>query len=131
MKLNIEILLKGRACPRPRRSRGGGVFMPKPYKDWKKQVVELLQNATDVRDIELCEVKMLFLFAKPKRLKKTLGRVPRGTKPDTDNLAKGLLDALQDSGIIKDDKLVYKMTACKMWKSEEESECMQIIISTS
>ena len=130
MKLILDIPLKGRACPRPRRSRNGGVFMPKTYRAWKKEAVELLQNATDARDIELCEVDMLFLFTKPKRLKKTLGRVPRGTKPDTDNLAKGMLDSLQDSGIIKDDKLVYKMTACKMWKSEEESESIKIIIST-
>ncbi len=130
MKLVLDIPLKGRACPRPRRSGKGGVFMPKAYRDWKEEAIQLLQNATDIRGIEFCEIEMTFLFKKPKRLKKTTGRVPRGTAPDTDNLAKGILDSLEQSGILINDKFVYKITASKWWKSSSESESIQIIIST-
>ena len=45
-------------------------------------------------------------------------------KPDVDNLAKAVLDALVDQGVIKDDSLVTRLEVAKEYANETEAGCL-------
>lgn len=61
-------------------------------------------------------VKIIWLFPyKKTEKKKNLGNViPKGTRPDIDNLNKNLLDCLNEK-FIKDDSLIVRLTTEKAW----------------
>lgn len=66
-------------------------------------------------------IEITFYFTAPKKLTEKNSRVAFGqyaktTKPDVDNLAKPVLDALTNSGIIHDDCIVYRLTLSKYWR---------------
>ena len=63
-------------------------------------------------------VEIVATFARPKsRMKKAdwHGPAPHVVKPDADNIAKLVLDALQAAGVIEDDKTVCRLYVSKLW----------------
>ena len=59
-------------------------------------------------------VEVVFAFRPPAAQQGRIGR-PHTQKPDADNLAKGLLDAMQRAGVFSDDRMVSGLTARKVW----------------
>lgn len=58
-----------------------------------------------------CRVEIDFLFPLPSSTPKARRNttVPRITRPDADNMAKGLLDSITASGILQDDAFIYDL----------------------
>jgi Holliday junction resolvase RusA-like endonuclease len=110
--------------PRPRVSTRGGfarAYVPKehPVHAYRKAIAEAADEAGLVAQDEPLNVVIDAVFARPKShltragVKPTAPRLPR---PDVDNLAKAVLDALQD--VIGDDTLVARLVVEKSYGQE-------------
>ena len=99
--------------PRPRAFSRGGVtrmYDPGTAEGWKASVaVESKVAKPSVPLLGPVSVNLEFFFRRPKRLLRKCdpdGRVPHDGKPDLDNLAKAVLDALTQLGWWLDDSQV-------------------------
>jgi Holliday junction resolvase RusA-like endonuclease len=110
--------------PRPRVSTRGGfarAYVPKehPVHAYRKAIAEAADEAGLVAQDEPLNVVIDAVFERPKShlnkagVKPTAPRLPR---PDVDNLAKAVLDALQD--VIGDDTLVARLVVEKSYGTE-------------
>jgi Holliday junction resolvase RusA-like endonuclease len=110
--------------PRPRVSTRGGfarAYVPKehPVHAYRKAIAEAADEAGLVAQDEPLNVVIDAVFERPKShmtragVKPTAPRLPR---PDVDNLAKAVLDALQD--VIGDDTLVARLVVEKSYGQE-------------
>ena len=95
--------------PRPR-FNGKFAYMPKTYNEYQKSLVALIQGQ-GVPKGNYCRVHLIFHFSYPKSTPKykRLDGVPLRNKFDTDNLAKGVMDALEKAGIVEDDRCFYDL----------------------
>ena len=118
------LMIEPRACPRPRVSRGGGVYYPKKYQEWVKECSELLEK------IELPEpplhIEITFVFHRVQRLPRYGGRVIHDKRPDLDNCVKSLLDALP----IEDDKIISSLRAVKYYAAFDEKPHIELRVQT-
>lgn len=118
------VMIEPRACPRPRVTRGGGVYYPKKYQEWVKEAASLLSQ------IQLPEpplhMEIVFIFHRPLRLPRYGERVIHDKRPDLDNCVKSLLDAMP----IDDDKIISSIYAQKFYASSKESPHIEIKIQT-
>lgn len=107
------------AQPRARHARIGNhvrTYYPSkhPIGNWKNMVIlavrEAFANAGLTATID-CPVFVTaeFVFPAPKAAK----IVQKTSKPDCDNLAKGLLDGINNSGVWRDDSIVCSMYQTK------------------
>lgn len=114
LTLNIPMLAMGKARPRVYRGRA---FMPTKYRKWKADFCfhAKLQALDDVFDGNFHIILTV--------LTKT-GRCPS----DMDNCLGSVLDALQDCGIVANDK---KNRAGAYWLSDEKHETDHMIVSVS
>lgn len=128
----IDLALEPVSCPRPRISKWG-VYYPSIYKQFQKQTKEELlkyKDALESNDAPM-HIVFTFVFKRPKYMynkKYSSSRIIHTKKPDLDNLVKAVNDALQSSGIIKDDSQIYAFTAMKYYAAIDESESIQITI---
>ncbi len=110
--------------PRPRVSTRGGfarAYVPKehPVHAYRKAIAEAADEAGLVAQDEPLNVVIDAVFERPKShlnkagVKPTAPRLPR---PDVDNLAKAVLDALQD--VMGDDTLVARLVVEKSYGQE-------------
>ena len=112
------LLGKPMACPRPRATRQGRIYMPKEYTAHKKAITEdltrqfLLQNHTQIT--EAAHIEIVFVYPRPKSLKGD-GLQIKTTKPDLDNIIKTILDAITGAKIWRDDNLVTSINAIKYY----------------
>lgn len=136
----IEITIPGEvvAKGRPRFSRqGGAVRTHTPTKTLNyERVVKMYALQQKPKDIlvDAIEVSVCIHRVPPKSWSKVrqekaiAGEIKPVTKPDVDNYAKAVLDAL--NGIIfKDDNQIVKLTVSKQY-SEEAKAVVQITAST-
>ena len=81
-----------------------------------------------------CEIVAVFprtaaLLAKNKiGYKYPTWRLPHTVKPDADNIAKSVLDAVEKAGIILDDKQIALLTVGKHWAMISEQPCVEVRI---
>ena len=123
MKLQKFILnMKPYAAPRPRAAYMYGrvrSYMPSKYTKWKQAAVQSFLAQYDGKPFDSpVKIKITFIYRRPKgmcRAKDPRHRLPKGTLPDIDNLAKSTLDALQDAGILANDSLVVSLTLNKYY----------------
>jgi Holliday junction resolvase RusA-like endonuclease len=110
--------------PRPRVSTRGGfarAYVPKehPVHAYRKAIADAADEAGLVAQDEPLNVVIDAVFVRPKShltktgVKPTAPRLPR---PDVDNLAKAVLDALQD--VIGDDTNVARLVVEKSYGQE-------------
>ena len=132
----IVIMLPGEVVPAPRprfdsvRKR---TYMPKKYRDWQNSVFyHARAEAPEKPVISIFEIKILFLFRRPKsKTTKTNRdfRSPRTGRGDLDNSIKSILDLLQQAKVISDDRLCYKIEAEQWYCTAEEDPRVDIFLS--
>lgn len=109
--LQVTISGKPQSMPRPRVSKYGS-YIPRSKKAALDTVIAWLKTAKELQNWTCTDqpvhVSIQFVHNRPKKLAGT-GRVPKGTRPDIDNLAKFYLDALTKAGIWTDDSLVCSL----------------------
>ena len=103
--------------PRPRFSRTGRVFTPPKYQDYEDYIARSYKGRFFGE--EFIKVSILFEFKVPKsyskkRRSEALEGILRPTSKDTDNLVKGVLDALNGVSFT-DDRYIYVLQAEKKY----------------
>lgn len=112
-------------APRPRtrviQPRHGGraiatVYNPKEYTDWGNKVAELIGHEIAFSEIpQLTGPVTVGLVITVKRPKTSKLSAP---KPDVDNYAKAVLDAMTKAGVWGDDAQVEFLAVKKQWGDE-------------
>jgi Holliday junction resolvase RusA-like endonuclease len=104
-------------CPRPRivvRGRFPTAYYPKPYTEWKERAQDLIETALDAEvtatyyDVPL-RLRIENVCVRPKTTKLA------HPKPDVDNYAKSVMDALTKAGAWGDDCQVIELLVTKRW----------------
>ena len=129
--INFTVHGDPKGQPRPRAFARGGrarVYDPGTAEGWKSQVAiaakPFIPSSPFVNDISL---KITFRFARPKahygckkgvRYLKDNAPVSHVQKPDSDNLAKAVMDALTIIGMWHDDSQINNCTFEKRWCDE-------------
>ena len=125
--LELQVTINGKPipCSRPRLGRRG-TYMPSDYIAAKEAIIVQLKAAARVEGWPSepitgpVSVLMTFVHSRPKRLKKTAGRVLKTTRPDIDNLSKTYLDAMQQAGIFRDDGQVCSLILSDLYAARGE-----------
>ena len=119
MKKEILVIddLVPMSAPRPRFSKNGRVFSPPKYEDYKSKISSQYKGyffGDNFIKIKICfEFKVPKSYNKEKR-SKALEGILRPTQKDTDNLVKGILDALNGVSFT-DDRYIYYIQAEKRY----------------
>ena len=108
----------GMPTPRPR-FNGKFAYMPKTYNDYQKMLVALIQEK-GIEKGEYKRIHLIFHFEYPKSTPKykRIDGFPLLNKFDADNLAKGVMDALQKAEVIEDDRQFYDLRVEKYRTTE-------------
>jgi Holliday junction resolvase RusA-like endonuclease len=117
-----------KAQPRPRATRRGnhaGVYNPPTADVWKAAVVDAGRKHCPAMPLTgPLRVNLRFYFARPARLnrkKDPPDRVHHTAKPDLDNLAKAVLDAMTAAGWFCDDAQVCASELTKYYHAKGDS----------
>lgn len=122
MRFKVDGQIIGKQRPRTN-FRTGVIYTPKKTKTYEKQIAEQIDTKVDgaiAIDLE-CH------FAMPKVSKKKRAEMmgkPCLKKPDTDNIIKVFLDAMNKK-VFEDDKQVFNVKCTKIW---DESEYVLVTI---
>jgi Holliday junction resolvase RusA-like endonuclease len=117
--LEFQLDVAGMPTPRPR-FNGKFAYMPKTYTEYQKMLVSLI-HSLGVTNADYRRLHLIFHFEYPKSTPKykRLDGVPLLNKFDADNLAKGVMDALQKAGILEDDRQIYDLRVEKYRTTEK------------
>lgn len=126
----IEFKVEGKAVPQPRprvyqttsgKSKAVNSRQSKTYKRLVKLTAKSYMNKQRLTIVECpIAVHLTFVFSPPKSYtKKKLKAIESGSlvyqkKPDLDNLAKGILDALNDT-VYRDDAQIVELSVKKQY----------------
>lgn len=125
----------GKGRPRFSTTRLGRprVFTPQRTRDWEAGAAAIMRmswgGAASLGTAVSLEVEAV--FNRPVRLsreKDTSGRIPHVTTPDIDNCAKAASDALQQAGVVLDDKQVTRLVATKAYAAKGEQAHVKITV---
>lgn len=102
---------------RPRFTRGGHTYTPARTKNAEKEIIEELKKQWSQEPLETALIiDLTFYLPMPKYLK---GKVVKHTKrPDADNLAKLVLDAMNEI-IFKDDSQITYLKVKKLYEPSD------------
>lgn len=104
-----------RPQPRPRVFRGRAIStLDKNAQEWRRLISHVAHNLAvgGIRFSTPMVVDMQFSFATDKEDRHG---TPHVFVPDTDNLAKLVLDVCQETGLMTNDSLVHKLIISKVW----------------
>ena len=131
---------KPKAQPRPKARRIGSfvrIYTPDTAKDWKDAIkfeCYKIKENFDLSGAFICSLS--FYFLRPKSHYKKSGGLVKGAKklhiykPDLDNLEKGVLDAITNSGQAwKDDSQIVELSSRKQWTDDPSEEGVWVTIS--
>lgn len=118
---------------RPRACVIGGqarMYTPKKSATWCAQAVEVLACHWDgAPRTEPARVAIDAVFSRPKRLmrrKDPQERIVHSSKPDADNVAKAVLDAMKKAGVLRDDAQVHDLAVRKWYAARDEGPRVEI-----
>lgn len=114
LKYRLEI--EPKPTPRPRLGRGGHTFNPPNYTKYKKDLGFLL-NSLNIPNFDYSYIRINFYFSYPQTTpkKNRIDQAPMRYKYDIDNLLKAIFDAMQEVGIVKDDRMISGVYAEKLF----------------
>jgi len=112
--IQFSVPLRPKPSPRPRTNG----FLPRDYVKWKSDFGLLVPYTAKQNLSGLVKVFIYCRYATPKKQSKDV-LTPAG---DVDNLAKSVMDALQDCGVIKNDRQVVSLTVAKAYSVCDEVE---------
>lgn len=123
------------AQPRARHARIGNhvrTYYPSshPIGNWKNMVVMAVRDAFVRSALTApidCPVFIRAEFVFP--MVTTTKMIQKVSKPDCDNLTKGLLDGINNSGVWRDDSIVYSMHMTKRYAEDGELACTKVEIA--
>lgn len=120
--MSLKYILDIDAMPTPRPRLGKfGTYNPPNYTKYKKGLVILLKSLNIPKE-DYSYVKIFFRFPYPASTpkKNRLDEAPMRYKYDIDNLLKGFFDALQDAGIVQDDRRIAGVYAEKFFTNNQK-----------
>ena len=118
----IQLPINPVPASRPRVTRAGISYYAEPYKSFKRDAKELLKERWTQPLIDYpVVVSIVVLVARPKTTKLST------PKPDWDNYAKGVCDAMNET-VVTDDSLITKGSCEKMWAAKGEPGRIHIYI---
>jgi len=135
---SLSLFVAGTPVPKARpRVTEHGTFTPRTTQSWENTVawevtsqVAALRNRGARLPLPFSERVILGLRFNLRRPKSTPKRVEHKlTKPDYDNLAKAVTDALQNAELFVDDNLVTDATIAKRFASDERPEGVEIEVT--
>ena len=138
MKLELFIPGPPVAKGRPRVSTRGGIvrtYTPKRTSSWEAFAVGIMIQAWG-RPEPLrgpLSLSVVALFPRPQRLvwkTKPMPREPHLGRPDTDNLAKSLCDALEKWGV-HNDSTIWSLDMRKMYAAGDETPGVHLTLRAS
>ncbi len=111
----VELVLPwgGMSKPRPRVTENG-TFMPPEYVAWKGGVAQVAALQAKSQGVSALQgpLSLVAKFYKNEILVVVSeGAPPRFGKSDLDNLVGGLMDALEDAGLYKNDRQIARLMA--------------------
>ena len=132
--ITLRIVGEPKAQPRPRATRRGKVYNPTTAQGWRDMICLEVARQRLVEQIQgPLQVDCIWYFPRPKSHYR--GEVLREDapkfhvyKPDRDNLDKVVLDALEESGLIKNDCQVCAGILLKAYVGPEELPGVRIQI---
>lgn len=119
-----------RACVVKGRAR---MYTPGKTAEWEARAVAYLQRAwTRPALTGPVRIEIHALFARPKRLvwkRKPMPRCPHLAKPDADNVAKTVADALEKAGVIENDSRAWELVVRKEHAAGGEQPGVRVVVS--
>lgn len=121
--------------PRPRMTKAGHAYNPPSADAWKAAVRSAWASITAAPFPRAIRLRLRFILPRPKGHWTTKGKLVKDApaepigKPDVDNLAKAVMDALENAGAFPNDCAVLSLTVSKRYADREESAGCRIIIS--
>ena len=128
--VSFDVYGKVRGKGRPRFTRGGRPYTPKATRDYERAIRDAFENAPG-RPREPFSgpiaVSIMTYRQLPNSTPKSVSREPDTHKPDADNVAKVVLDALNGVAWL-DDAQVTSLTVVKLDRERRE-EFLRVIVS--
>jgi Holliday junction resolvase RusA-like endonuclease len=141
MKLTFDVIGLPKPQARPRVfKRGNFAGAYSPTTEWKESVKYAASQHKPFDDLPLA-MRVVFFYDRPKshygtgknadKLKESAPKY-HTKRPDVDNLAKAILDAIQDAGLIKDDSAIVMLDVAKYYvgKDSEIKQGCKITITS-
>ena len=124
---------RARVFRNPHTGHAHGVT-PERTRHWEAVAVEVLACHWDGPPLDVpVRLEIAAVFARPKRLMRQRdpsGRMPNPCRPDADNVAKALMDAVQRAGVVRDDSRVCQVAISKAYAAKDEGPRVEVRIST-
>jgi Holliday junction resolvase RusA-like endonuclease len=115
-------------------TKRGHTYNPKNADFWKMHVGMAAKAAMKSAPTPLTGALVIevdFRMPRPKRLRKADVDIPHTCRPDTDNLLKSTLDALQAASVVADDCVFFDVHAVKYYANPGDPSHAQIRIITA
>lgn len=138
MTVSFDVAGEPKPQPRPKAARIGGfirIYTPATAKKWKAAVMAEAKKHFKAPLAGPLEVTLGFRFARPKShlgASGLKGSAPllHTKRPDVDNLAKAVLDALTDVGLWADDSQVTLLVTSKSYAGTGNAPGCTVLIHT-
>jgi Holliday junction resolvase RusA-like endonuclease len=105
-------------------------YTPKKTAQWEGAAASTLMDQWCARPLDgPVSVGILALFPRPQRMiwkRKPMDREPYCQKPDTDNVVKAVLDAMEKAGVVMNDKQVWSVDCVALYCSGDESPRVEV-----
>jgi Holliday junction resolvase RusA-like endonuclease len=110
---------------RPRFARATGrAYTPAKTRTWEKKAEVVLRDDWDRPALEVpARLLVVALFPRPQRIvwkTRPMVRVPHAARPDSDNIAKAVGDAVEKAGIVKNDSTFFRLDVRKFYAGGDE-----------
>lgn len=120
-KLQYTLPIDPYPTSRPRLGKNGNTYNTSKYTKYKSNLI-ILMKSLHIPKNDYSYVRIHFYFPYPKATaqKDRIQNAPMRYKYDVDNLIKAIFDALQQSGIVEDDRIISGVYAEKLFTTNEQ-----------
>jgi Holliday junction resolvase RusA-like endonuclease len=120
-KLQYTLPIDPYPTSRPRLGKNRNTYNTSKYTKYKNNLIILLKSLhIPQQDYSYVRINFYFPYPKSTPQKDRVDGAPMRYKYDVDNLIKGLFDALQQSGVVQDDRIISGVYAEKLFTTNEQ-----------